>query len=210
MEETLRALDDLIRQGKVRYAGCSNLYAWQLVKMNATAEKINAARFASGQYLYNLIARDIEREILPACASEGMGLICWSPLGSGMLTGKYRRADSPEPGSRMQLAAIHELPRYWHERGFRIIEELNKASSEAGVPQIRLALAWLLHDTRVSAVIVGARNKDQLTESLRAGDWDIPQPAWERLDKVSRIDFGYPKQWQDITVPATFSDHEMP
>ena len=208
MEETLRALDDLVRHGKVRYPGCSNLYAWQLVKMNATAEKINASRFASGQYLYNLIVRDIEREILPACASEGMGVICWSPLGSGMLTGKYKPADAPEAGSRIQLAAVHELPRYWHERGFRIIEELKKASSEAGVPQIRLALAWLLHDRRISAVIVGARNKDQLTESLRAGDWDIPQPAWERLDKVSGIDFGYPKQWQDITIPQTFSDHE--
>ena len=177
--------------------------------MNATAEKINAARFVSGQYLYNLVVRDVEREILPACASEGMGVICWSPLGSGMLTGKYRQADAPEAGSRMQLAAVHELPRYWHERGFRIVDELNKVSAETGVPQVRLALAWLLHDPRISAVIVGARNKDQLTESLRSGDWDIPQPAWQRLDAVSTIDFGYPRQWQDITMPQTFSDHEI-
>ena len=208
MEETLRALDDLVRQGKVRYAGCSNLYAWQLVKANATADRINAGRFASGQYLYNLSARDIEREILPACASEGMGVICWSPLGSGMLTGKYRKADAPEQGSRMQLAAVHELPRYWHERGFNVVEELNRVSAETGVPQVRLALAWLLHDPRISAVIVGSRSKAQLTESLPAGDWDIPQPVWARLNEVSKIDLGYPKQWMDITVPATFSDHE--
>jgi len=208
VEETLRALDDLVRQGKVRYTGCSNLYAWQLVKANATAEKINAARFASGQYLYNLIARDIEREILPACASEGMGVICWSPLGSGMLTGKYRKADAPQKGSRIQLAAVHELPRYWHERGFGIVEELNRVSAEIGVPQARIALAWLLHDTRVSAVIVGSRTADQLAESLRAGDWDLPEPAWDRLNAASRIDLGYPKQWMDLAVPATFSGHE--
>jgi aryl-alcohol dehydrogenase-like predicted oxidoreductase len=208
MEETLRALDDLVRQGKVRYTGCSNLYAWQLVKANATADRINACRFVSGQYLYNLIARDIEREILPACESEGMGVICWSPLGSGMLTGKYRKADAPEKGSRIQLAAVHELPRYWHERGFHIVAELNQLSGEIGVPQVRLALQWLLHDARVSAVIVGCRTREQLTESLLAGDRDIPEAAWARLNEASQIDMGYPKQWMDLTVPATFSDHE--
>jgi 1-deoxyxylulose-5-phosphate synthase len=208
IEETVRALDDLVRQGKVRYTGCSNLYAWQLVRANAAAEKAGAATFASGQYLYNIIARDVEREILPACAAEGMGLICWSPLGSGMLTGKYRRADAPEEGSRIQMAAVHELPRYWHDRGFAVVEELNRASAELGVPQVRLALAWLLHDTRVSAVIVGSRSKAQLSESLLAGDWDIPEQAWARLEEVSRIDFGYPRQWMDITMPPTFSGHE--
>jgi aryl-alcohol dehydrogenase-like predicted oxidoreductase len=208
IEETLRALDDLVRHGKVRYVGCSNLYAWQVVKANAAAEKINAARFSSGQYLYNLIARDIEREILPACAAEEMGVICWSPLGSGMLTGKYRRADAPDAGSRMQLAAVHEMPRYWHERGFHIVDELNKVSTETGVPQARLALAWLLHDARVSAVIVGSRSKAQLAESLLAGDWDIPEPAWTRLSEASRIDMGYPQQWIDLVVPPTFSAHE--
>jgi aryl-alcohol dehydrogenase-like predicted oxidoreductase len=210
IEETLRALEDLVRQGKVRYTGCSNLYAWQVVKANATAEKINAGRFASGQYLYNIIARDIEREILPACAAEGMGMICWSPLASGMLTGKYRKADAPQAGSRIQLSAIYELPRYWHERGFAIVEELNRASKETGVPQVRLALTWLLHDSRVSAVIVGSRTPAQLSESLPAGDWDIPEPVWARLNEASRIDFGYPKQWMDLAVPATFSDHERP
>jgi len=210
IEETVRALDDLVRQGKVRYTGCSNLYAWQLVRANAAAEKVGAARFASGQYLYNIIARDVEREILPACAAEGMGLICWSPLASGMLTGKYRKAEAPEAGSRIQLAAVHELPRYWHERGFHIVSELNHVSEEIGVPQVRLALGWLLHDTRVTAVIVGSRTSDQLTESLLAGDRDIPEAAWARLNEASKIDFGYPKQWMDIAVPATFSDHERP
>jgi aryl-alcohol dehydrogenase-like predicted oxidoreductase len=208
IEETLRALDDLVRHGKVRYVGCSNLYGWQVVKANAAAEKINAERFVSGQYLYNLIARDIEREILPACAAEGMGVICWSPLGSGMLTGKYRKADAPETGSRMQLAAVHEMPRYWHERGFHVVEELNRVSAETGVPQVRLALSWLLHDPRISAVIVGSRSKGQLAESLLAGDWDMPEPVWGKLNDASQIDMGYPKQWIDLVVPATFPAHE--
>jgi aryl-alcohol dehydrogenase-like predicted oxidoreductase len=210
IEETLRALDDLVRQGKVRYIGCSNLYAWQIARANAAAERINTNKFVSGQYLYNLVARDIEREILPALEAEGMGLICWSPLGSGMLTGKYRKADTPEPGSRIQLASIHELPRYWHERGFAIIEELNRVSAETGVPQARLALSWLLHDGRVSAVILGSRNKTQLVESLPVADWDMEESVWERLNTASQIDYGYPRQWMDLAVPATFSDHEKP
>ena len=208
IEETMRALDDLVRQGKVRYVGCSNLFSWQVARANAAAERIGADKFVSGQYLYNIVARDIEREIMPALEAEGMGLICWSPLGSGMLTGKYRKSDKPEPGSRIQLAAIHELPRYWHERGFQIIDELSRVSQEAGVPQARLALSWLLHDHRVSAVIIGCRNKTQLVESLHVADWDMGQSTWERLDTASRIDHGYPLQWMDLAVPATFSDHE--
>ncbi len=208
IEETMRALDDLVRQGKVRYIGCSNLFSWQVARANAAAERIGANKFVSGQYLYNIVARDIEREIMPALEAEGMGLICWSPLGSGMLTGKYSKSDKPEQGSRIQLAAVHELPRYWHERGFQIIDELNRASQETGVPQARLALSWLLHDHRVSAVIVGSRNKTQLVESLNVADWDMEQSTWERLNAASRIDHGYPLQWMDIAVPATFSDHE--
>ena len=210
IEETMRALDDLVRQGKVRYIGCCNLYGWQIARANAAAERMNTSRFVSGQYLYNIVARDIEREILPACEAEGMGMICWSPLGSGMLTGKYRKTEKPEQGTRIQMAAIHELPRYWHERGFHIIDELNRVSKETGVSQVRLALSWLLHDARVSAVIVGSRNKEQLAESLRVADENIAEPAWERLTDVSRIDHGYPKQWMDLAVPATFSDHERP
>jgi aryl-alcohol dehydrogenase-like predicted oxidoreductase len=208
IEETMRALEDLIRQGKVRYAGCSNLYAWQIVKANAAAERAAGSRFVSGQYLYNLVVRDVEREILPACESEGMGLICWSPLGSGMLTGKYRRAEKPEEGTRIQKAAVHELPRYWHERGFGIAEELVKTSRQLGVPPAHAALSWLLHDRRVSSVIVGARTPAQLKENLAAGDWDIPADAWKRLEEASRFEHGYPKQWQDIALPMTFTDSE--
>ncbi len=208
IEETMRALEDLIRQGKVRYIGCSNLYAWQIVKANAAAEKTGASRFVCGQYLYNLVVRDVEREILPACQAEGMGLICWSPLGSGMLTGKYKRADKPEEGTRIQAAAIHELPRYWHERGFHIVEDLVKTSRDIGVPPAHAALSWLLHDRRVSSIIIGARTLEQLRDNLAVGDWDIPEVAWKRLEESSRFDHGYPRQWQDIALPMTFTDSE--
>jgi aryl-alcohol dehydrogenase-like predicted oxidoreductase len=208
IDETMRALEDLIRQGKVRYIGCSNLYAWQIVKANAAAERALGSKFVCGQYLYNLVMRDAEREILPACRSEGMGFICWSPLGAGMLTGKYRGAPKPEEGSRIQLSAIHELPRYWHERGFAIVEELVKTSTRIGVPPARAALSWILHDRRVSSIIIGARTSAQLKENLAVGDWDLPQEAWERLASASQFDHGYPKQWIDLAVPSTFNDSE--
>jgi aryl-alcohol dehydrogenase-like predicted oxidoreductase len=161
-------LVSIVGQGKVRYIGCSNLYAWQIVRGNSTAERMNIGKFICGQYL----------------------------------------AEKPDHGTRFELAAIHELPRYWQERGFRIVEELGRVSAESGASEARLALAWLLRDHRVSAIIVGARNKAQLTETITAGDWDISDSAWERLNAVSSIDFGYPKQWMDIVVPSTFSDHE--
>jgi aryl-alcohol dehydrogenase-like predicted oxidoreductase len=208
IDETMRALEDLVRQGKVRYIGCSNLFAWQIVKANAAAQMALGSRFACGQYLYNLIVRDVEREILPACRAEGMGFICWSPLGAGMLSGKYPRAEKPREGSRIQQSSVHEVPRYWHERGFAIVEELAKTSGQLGVPPAQAALAWLLHDRRVSSIIVGTRTPAQLREDLAVGDWDLPQEAWQRLEKASRFDHGYPKQWMDIVVPATFNDAE--
>lgn len=157
----MKALDDLVRQGKARYIGCSNLYAWQIMKANGVAERLGLERFVSGQYLYNLVVRDVEREILPACAAQGMGFICWSPLGGGMLTGKYKRAAKPEEGTRMHFASRHEVPHYWHARGFSA-----------------------------------------------AGDWDLPEETWKRLDEAAAFDHGYPRQWMDIVIPETFSDHE--
>jgi 1-deoxyxylulose-5-phosphate synthase len=207
-EETMRALDDLVRRGKVRYTGCSNLYAWQVLKANSAAERLNLAKFASGQYLYNLIVRDVEREILPACADQGMGFICWSPLGGGMLTGKYERAERPDAGTRMSLAARHEMPRYWHERGFGIAGAVAAAAEKLGKTPSLTALSWLLHDRRVASVIVGSTSLEQLAGNLSAGEWDLPEDVWARLDALSSLDHGYPKQWIDIAIPETFTANE--
>ena len=113
IDETMRALGDLVRDGKVRYLGCSNLYGWQIVKANATAERLGVPGFVSAQHLYNLLRRDVEREILPACEDQGMGMICWSPLASGMLTGKYRGQEKPDPESRFGQKASVYMERYW-------------------------------------------------------------------------------------------------
>jgi aryl-alcohol dehydrogenase-like predicted oxidoreductase len=209
LEETMRALDDLVRHGKVRYVGCSNLYAWQVLKANGISTFMNLERLCCGQYLYNLIVRDVEREVLPACDDQGMGFICWSPLGAGMLTGKYKRREKPEEGTRIALTAEYSLQRYWHERGFSIIEELIKVSEEAHKPPALVALGWLLHDKRTTSVIVGARRPEQLRENLRAGDWDLPDDMWSRLSEVAEFDHGYPKSWMDATYAETFGDEEF-
>lgn len=209
IEETMRAMDDLVRQGKVRYIGCSNLFAWQIVKANGAAERMGLERLVSGQYLYNLIIRDVEKEILPACADQGMGLICWSPLGSGMLTGKYRRGDQPDESSRIGQTAKNSVPRYWHDRGFDAVEETVAVARELGKTPAQVALSWLLADRRVTAVIVGTTRIDQLHDNLVSGDWDLPSDVRERLDKASPFDHGYPQSWMDTAVTATFGEEEF-
>src|SRR5690606_17462052 len=124
LEESLRAADDLIRAGKVRYLGCSNFYGWQIAKANGIAALRNLSPLVSAQHLYNLIRRDIEREILPACAAEGLAMICWSPLAAGMLSGKYRGQDKPDLASRIGIQAAIALPRYWFDDALRMIDVL--------------------------------------------------------------------------------------
>lgn len=198
-EETLRALDDLVRAGKVRYLGCSNYYGWQIAQSNGLADRLGLTRFISGQHMYNLLRRDIEREVLPACASEGMGLMCWSPLAGGMLTGKYDPQAGPAAGSRIDLRKEIDLPRYWNDDSFRLIEELRCVAKEVERTPAQVALAWLLHDRRVAAVIVGSRSAEQLSASLVAGDWDLPESLRQRLSDVVPFPHGYPKEWIDIT-----------
>jgi aryl-alcohol dehydrogenase-like predicted oxidoreductase len=205
-EETMRALDDLVRHGKARYIGCSNLYAWQIMKANCVSARMNLERLCCAQHQYNLIIRDVEMEILPACEDQGMGFICWSPLGAGMLTGKYKKTDRPEPGTRIALTAKFTVPRFWHERGFHIIEEVIAAAKDAGKTAAQVALSWLLHDRRVTSVIIGARNIKQLEDNLMVGDWDLPDGLWHRLDDAAPFNHGYPKQWMDLVYRLTFGD----
>jgi aryl-alcohol dehydrogenase-like predicted oxidoreductase len=120
LEETLKTLDDLVRSGKVRYIGCSNYYGWQIAKANGICDRLQLARFISGQHMYNLLRRDVEREILPACVDQGMGMLCWSPLAGGMLTGKYEQQQGPPAESRVGLRADIDLPRYWNDESFQI------------------------------------------------------------------------------------------
>lgn len=208
-EETLRALDGLVRSGKVRYLGCSNFYAWQIVKANLLAEKMGLSKLISGQHLYNLLRRDIEREILPACADQGMGMLCWSAIAGGLLAGKYDQKSGPPKDSRVGLRANIDLPRYWNDDSFRIIDEVKAVAKETGKTPAEVAMAWLLGDRRVSAVIVGAKRPEQVTEWLSVGDWDLPTELRDRLTNVVPFFHGYPREWMEVTFPNIAGGEEF-
>jgi aryl-alcohol dehydrogenase-like predicted oxidoreductase len=185
-EETMRALDDLVRQGKVRYLGCSNLFAWQMVKAAGVAARLTLAGLVAGQFLYNLIQREPERELLPAAMDQGIGLVAYAPLGAGLLTGKYRGMADPPEQSRFALRKLIDGGRFWHPRGLEIARAVDEVSKQSGIPMARLALAWPLGRKALSAVVVGVKSTDQLKENLEAGDWDVPADVWRALEERTR------------------------
>lgn len=206
LEESLRAMDDLVRCGKVRYIGCSNFYGWQIVKANMLAESLGLTKLISAQHLYNLLRRDVEREILPACVDQGLGLMCWSPLASGLLTGKYDQKSGPTSESRIGQRASIDVPRYWNESSFRIIDEVQAVATETEKSAAQVALAWLLHDTRVASVVIGSRSATQAQDGLVVGDWNLPEEYYKRLSNVVPFPAGYPAEWIDVTKSNTLGD----
>jgi aryl-alcohol dehydrogenase-like predicted oxidoreductase len=209
IEESLRAADDLLRAGKIRYLGCSNFYGWQISRANGVAALKGLSPIVSAQHLYNLIRRDIEREILPACDAEGVGMICWSPLGAGMLTGKYRNLDKPDERSRIGIQAAITLPRYWFDDALKMIDTLVAVAGELGKTPSQVALSWLFGDDRVTAAIVGARRIEQITENLVAGDFDLPTEFRQRLTDAMPLKLGYPYEWMAGQFKSTFGKAEM-
>ena len=208
LEESLRAADDLVRAGKVRYLGCSNFYAWQIARMNGIAALKGYDRLVSAQYLYNLLRRDVEREILPACDAEGLGMICWSPLAAGMLSGKYRGQDKPDLKSRIGAQAAITLPRFWFDDALKTIDTLAATAARLGRTPSQLALAWLLGDARVTATIIGARVASQVAENLVAGDYDLPAEVRQELTDAMPLKLGYPYEWMATNLPRTFDRAE--
>jgi len=207
IEETMRALDDLITSGKIRYAGCSNLYAWQLVKANGAAAMRGFEKFVSGQYLYNLVSRDIETEILPACVDQGMGVLCWSPLAAGLLTGKYRDRDAVAKSDRFSsITNLNE--RYVFEESMDLVDTLCAIAKDLDRSPTTVALSWLLKDGAISSVIAGTRNVDQLADSMEAGTWDIPEDAYQKLKDKLPCRHGYPHEWMETALMPTFSKTE--
>ncbi len=185
-EETLRALDDLVRQGKVRYLGCSNIFGWQIAKAAGVSARFGLAPLVAGQYIYSLVHRELERELIPAAIDHGVGLTAYSPLGGGLLTGKYRGMKAPAAGTRHSFRTKVDGPRFWNEQGFKTAEILDEVSREAGVPMARLAVAWPLGRKFVSSVIVGVRSPEQLQANLEAADWDMPAEVWRTLEERTR------------------------
>jgi aryl-alcohol dehydrogenase-like predicted oxidoreductase len=190
-EETMRALDDLVRQGKVRYLGCSNLFGWQIAKANGVAARLNLEGLVAGQYLYNLIHREPEREIIPAGVDHGLGLVPYSPLGGGLLTGKYKGMTEPADGTRLSYRTQVDGPRFWHPKGFKTAEILEQVSTEVEIPMWKLAIAWPLKRRFVTSIIIGVRNQEQLRANLELGDWDMPDDVWSTLEERTRPEEEY-------------------
>jgi aryl-alcohol dehydrogenase-like predicted oxidoreductase len=202
IEESLRAADDLIRAGKVRYLGCSNFYVWQIARANGVAALKGFEPLVSAQHLYNLVRRDIEREVLPACDNEGLGMICWSPLAAGMLSGKYRGQDKPEAGTRHGHQQAILVGRYWSDDAAKMVDAVVAAAKELGKTPSQVALSWLFGDPRITAAIVGARRVDQIAENLDAGDFDLPLELRRQLTDAMPLAMGYPYEWTTTSGPA--------
>ena len=209
IEESLRAADDLVRAGKVRYLGCSNFYGWQIARTNGIAERKGCTPLISAQHLYNLIRRDIEREILPACEAEGVGMICWSPLAAGMLSGKYRAQDKPDENTRIGIQAAITLPRYWFDDALKMIDKLVEVAGRIGRTPSQVALSWLLGDPRVTAAIVGARRVEQIAENLEAGDADLTPEVRQELTDAMPLKLGYPYEWTKGTFAPNIERAEL-
>lgn len=171
-EETLRALDDVVRQGKVRYLGCSNYPAWQVALNRGMSARLNLASFDCVQPRYNLLHRQIEEELLPLCRNQGIGVIAYNPLAGGFLSGKYRNLDDPPEGTRFTLGKTGELyrQRYWQEAQLRAVEELRKYFEPRGWSLVTAAIAWVMDQTGITSAIVGATRPEQLDASLAAVD----------------------------------------
>jgi 1-deoxyxylulose-5-phosphate synthase len=186
IDETLRALDDLVRSGKVRYIGCSNFLAYQVARAIGRSEALGLARFDSVQPRYNLLFRQIERELLPLCAEEGIGVIPYNPIAGGMLSGKHR-GGTPTEGTRFTLGSAGELyqGRYWHERAFETVEQLRPIADAAGMSMVQLAVAWTLANPAITAPIIGASKPEQLDDSLKAVETPLPADLKQRLGELT-------------------------
>ena len=197
LEETLGALDDLVRAGKVLYTGASNFRAYRLMKALALADRHGWTRFASLQPQYNLLVRSIEREHFALAREEGLGLITWSPLAAGMLTGKITRERKP-PESRLAQRDFPLYRFYFNERAFGIVDVLVRSAREAGCTPAQLALAWQLAKPEITSVIIGARNQAQLEDNLGATAVTVPAEIMDRLETASRIEPEYPGAFIDF------------
>jgi aryl-alcohol dehydrogenase-like predicted oxidoreductase len=189
IEETVRALDQLVRQGLVRYVGVSNWAAWQIVKALGVAERLGLSRFESLQSYYTVAGRDLERELIPMLKSEGVGLMVWSPLAGGLLSGKYGRDQQGEPGSRR---ASFDFPPVNRERAWDCIDAMRPMAEARGVSVAQIALAWVLHQPQVTSVIIGAKRPEQLADNLAATRVTLSAAELEQLDKASRLPAEYP------------------
>ncbi len=186
LDESLRALDDVVRAGKARYVGCSNFQAWQVARALGRSEVLGTVRFDSVQPRYNLLFRELERELFPLCAQEGIGVIPYNPLAGGVLSGKHR-ATGPAPSGRFTLGTAGQMyqDRYWHDREFATLEQLRPLAAEAGLDLVTVAVAWVMANPVVTSPIVGASRPEQLSAALAAAAVKLAPELKARLDALT-------------------------
>jgi aryl-alcohol dehydrogenase-like predicted oxidoreductase len=184
IEETLRALDDLVRQGKVRFVGCSNLSAQQLIEAQDTSERLKLAAFVSCQDEYSLLVRNIEKELLPAAKARGMSILPYFPLASGLLTGKYKRGAPMPAGSRLSKIPRH-ADDFMTERNWRIVGELETFVAHRGRSMLELAFSWLLSNGAVASVIAGATSPEQVEQNIGAAGWALSAGELKEIDRIT-------------------------
>src|SRR6187549_1540419 len=190
-EETLRALDDLVSAGKVLYTGCSNYAAYRLMNSLWLAKTQQQAKFVTLQAQYSLVVRDLEREHIPLCRENGLGILPWSPLAGGFLSGKYDKDQVPPPGTRLEKWK-ERWARYDNERSWRILDCVRAVAKELDTTASAVSLAWLLAQPQVTSAIFGARSVAQLEENVRATDLALTAAQLTRLDEASAFELGYP------------------
>jgi len=187
IDETLGALDDLVHAGKVRYTGCSNFLTYQLVRAIGRSQTLRLARFDSVQPRYNLLFRQIEREMLPFCEEDGVGVIPYNPIAGGLLSGKYDFSAPPSEGGRFTLGWAGQIyqDRYWNERTFHTVSDLGKLAEDAGVSLVTLSIAWVLASKAITAPIIGASRPDQLGASIAAADYSLDADLKRQMDELT-------------------------
>jgi aryl-alcohol dehydrogenase-like predicted oxidoreductase len=190
-EETLRALDDLVRAGKVLYIGCSNYAAYRLTNSQWISKTEHIERYVTLQAQYSLITRDIETELVPACRDFELGIMPWSPLGGGFLTGKYEKGKGPAAGSRFEKWK-DRYDSFDNDRNWKILDAVQAVAKETGASVAQVSLAWLLHKPQVTSVIFGARSVDQLEDNLKAAEVKLTDGHMLALDEASEYELGYP------------------
>jgi len=209
LEEMLRAFDDLVRQGKVRYTACSNYEAWRLMEAMWISDSKGLARFSAYQPQYSLVVRDIEEEIVPACELKGLGMVVWSPLAGGYLSGKYRPGQASLQGARS--AEGWAFPKqYFHPEHEAILTELHAVADELGESPARVAIRWVLEQAMVASAIVGARNAEQLRGTMAAAGWKLPPDMLDRLNKVSAQPHRYPRAMEETMAARRDNAVKMP
>ena len=186
IEETLRAMDDLVRQGKVRYIGSSNFPAWQVCEAAWAAKSLNVNGFVAEQPYYNLLKRDAEKELIPLCREYGIGVIPYYPLESGLLTGKYRKGEPPPEGTRLANSPPATQSRFISDRSFEIIDRLEAFAQERDHTLVELAIAWLLANDTVVSVIAGATKPEQVVDNARGADWKLTPEELKTIDELAR------------------------